>query len=290
MSTFLSLKMWLIFLHRLIKAMFPAEIVLLIFSWQSFKRLKDSVSMRFLTLFLICDLIARMVIFFAGVPFSGRYFYPLSVTIAIFAAAGITPFIGFLHRLMRNTQKVEESNSPKLYKFFNSNIIRKTARITEFQLYAFIILVIGISYSLKALHPRNDKPWLQMIPSKIKQLTPENSKPVIISNYMDERFGYYAGTTELYILKPDDNWNLLKRVKTENDSKWISFDNKRGIESFADKISKLNSNSIFIILRVGKDGNSPANTELIDKLPRLKLVKEFTDRKKRKLKLYMLLR
>ena len=268
MSSLFSLKMWWIFFLRLLKVIYPAELVLLPFAYKSFKLIKTSPYMRFMIVFLICDLGARAVIFFAGVPFSQRYFYPFAVIVAIFATSGIIPFVDIL----------------------SVKVLKRTSEMQKFNLYFFLIIVIGLSYSMKALRPRNDKPWLQAISSVIKQLSPPNTTPVIICNHLDERFGYYAGTTEMYQLYPSKDWLLMKRVKTENDSRWVPFDNKRGIKNLSAKIAKMNPERVFIILRVGKDGNSESNTQLTENLPGINLVGRFTDRKKRIFKLYTIKR
>ena len=156
----------------------------------------------------------------------------------------------------------------------------------KFNLYFLLIIIIGLSYSLKTLRLRNDKPWLQMIPAAIKQLTPPDTTPVIICNDLDERFGYYAGTTEMYRLDPDKKWLLMKRAATETGSRWAPLDNKRGIENLSAKIAEMGMERVFIILKVGKDGNSESNSELMEKLPGINLSGRFTDRKKRVFKLY----
>lgn len=220
--------------------------------------------MRLLVIFLLGDLGVRTLLFFSAVPFSQRYFYPFSVTITIIAATGIIPLVEII----------------------STKIIRKSSEINKFAIYALLITVIGVSYTLKAIHPRNDKPWLQMIPAAIRKLTPENKTPVIISNNLDERFGYYAETTELYQIHPEQNWLLMKRVPNKDDSEWEPLDQQRGISNLAEKIEKIGSNRVFIILKVEKSGTSESDIELNEKLPGINLSGTFTDRKKRRFKLY----
>jgi len=266
MNSLLSFKMWLIFIHRIFNALFPADLILLVFSLSSYKKLKESKALRFFSIFLVCDLGVRGVIFFAGVPFSGRYLFPFAVAIAILAAFGIIPLVEILQKVILK--------------------VKCNIKINTFYLYAILIIIIGISYSIKALLPRNDKPWLQRIPAAIKKLVPEGKTPVIISNKLDERFGYYADTTQIYMLDPAKNWVLMEKVKTDTDSKFIACSRKRGIANLAEKINELGAERVFIIMRVGKDGNSVPNTELLKKLPGIHLSGTFTDRKKRILKLY----
>jgi hypothetical protein len=264
MNSLLSLKMWFLLLKRLFIAIFPAELVLIPFAVKSFKLLKSSAVMRLLIIFLIVDLGVRTLLFFSAVPFSQRYFYPFAITISIIAASGFIPLVHFI----------------------SSKILKRTSTIQKFTLSALLIVIVGVSYSLKALKPRNDKPWLQMIPTAIKQLTPENKTPVIICNDLDERFGYYAGTTDLYQLHPDKKWLLLKRVQTEEDSDWAPLDQKRGIHNLAEKIKQMGSERVFIIMKVEKNGTSESDIELNEKFPGITLTGTFTDRKKRVFKLY----
>ncbi len=265
MKALLSFKMWLILLERIFSAIYPAELVLLPFSWKSFKLVKTSPIMRLLILFLIIDLGVRTLLFFTGIPFSQRYFFPFAVTVAIIAASGLIPLVNII----------------------SEKILKTTSATQKFTIYALLIIIIGVSYSLKAINPRNDKPWLQVIPVAIKTLTPENKIPVIISNKLDERFGYYAGTTELYKIYPKKNWQLMKKIKTETYSKWSPLDKKRGIQNLADKINQIGSDRVFIILKVEKSGTSKADVELNKELRGLHLTGTFTDRKKRVLKLYV---
>ena len=220
--------------------------------------------MRLLVLLLIGDLGVRTLLFFSAVPFASRYFYPFAIIIAIIAASGITPLVNII----------------------SEKIIKKKTEIHKFTLYAILILIVGVSYSLKAIKPRNDKPWLQMIPSAIKQLTPDNKTPVIISNKLEERFGYYAGTSEFYIIDAEKDWILTKKILTEEDSNWVPFDKKRGIKNLAKQINNLGSDRVFIIFQVEKSGTSKADKELNDQLPGIHLTGTFTDRKKRVFKLY----
>lgn len=264
MSKFLSWKLWLIFLHRLAKALFPAEIALFVFSLANFKKLKESRFLRWLLIFLVCDLGVRMVLFFGGVPFTGRYLYPFAITIAIFAVAGLVPLVTFL----------------------DEKILQKKLTDRKFQMYALIILIIGVSYSIKALLPRNDKPWLQAMPAAIRQFCPAGKTPVIISNNLDERFGYYAGTEEMYILKPEKDWLLMKRFEDEEDSKFLPLDKKRGIPNLAEKINQMGADRVFIFMYLDKNESTPSDTELTQGLPGIQFKGKYTDRKKRVYKLY----
>lgn len=260
----LNIKLWLILLERLFLAIYPAELVLIPFSIKSLKQLRASAILHLLFIFLLVDVGIRTLLFFSAVPFSQRYFFPFAVTVSILVVAGFNPLVDFISK----------------------KVIRKTSEAAKFTLAAVLIFTIGLSYSLKALSPRKDKPWLQMIPATIKQLTPPNSTPVIISNELDERFGYYADSHEMYRVHPDKKWLLMKRKKIKEDNDWAPFDQKKGISNLAEKINEMGSNRVFIILKVEKNGTSDADKELSENLPDIFLAGTFTDRKKRVFKLY----
>lgn len=264
MKPFFSIKLWFIFLHRVLKAIYPADIVLIIFVIPEFKKIMKSRAMRFMVIFLLCNLGVRLVPFFACVPFTQRYFFPFAVNIAILATYGIVNLVDFLDK----------------------KIINGRIKISKFQLYALLLLIIGLSYTAKALMPRNDKPWLQMIPDAIKQFIPAGKKPIIISNDLDERWGYYAGTDQLYRLHPEKDWQLMKQVRVGREYRWEEFDDKRGIPNLVEKIRQLGADRVFIILKVEKSGTSESEKELVDNFPGINLAGSFTDRKKRVFKLY----
>ncbi|MCK5844515.1 MAG: hypothetical protein KAG97_07395, partial [Victivallales bacterium] len=261
---FLSLKLWGIFLHRLVNASFPAEIGFLLFSKKTFTRIKESRATRVLVVFIFCDLCVRMIVFLAGVPFSGRYFLPWTAGVAILAGGGFVPMVEFIH----------------------SKILANRFSISRHHIYAFIILGVAIGYSIKALHPRNDKPWLRSIPAKIRSMTPDDATPVIISNYQDTRFEYYARPALFLCLKPDENWTLLGKVKRGDTVVWRAIDRKRGLTNLAGKIDRFGKRLVFIIFRLKKHGESRSAIEMLEKLPGVKLASTFSDRKKRRFNLY----
>lgn len=264
MKPFFSIKLWLIFLHRMAKAIYPADMVLMVFALPELKKIKESRAMRFLVIFLLCNLAVRLVPFFACVPFSERYFFPFAVNIAILATYGISNLVEFL----------------------DTKIIKGKIKVSKFQLYALLVLIIGLSYTAKALMPRNDKPWLKMIPAAMKRFVPTGKTPIIISNDLDERWGYYAQTNQLYRLHPEQDWLLMKQVRVGREYRWEEFDEKRGIPNLQEKIESLGMDWVFIILKVEKSGTSKSEKELVEKFTDIHLVGTFTDRKKRVFKLY----
>lgn len=264
MKSLLSIKMWFAFFARILKALFPAEMVLFIFAVPSLKDLKKSRMLRLLVLFILTTLAVRLIPFFAGAPFSGRYFLPFAVGIAIFATSGMIPLV----------------------KLLKSIIVKYFGHCNAFYIYFVLIAIIGVSYSLKALRPRNDKPWLQMIPKAIKHFSTSSAPPIIVSNNLDERFGYYANTTELYKLDFKKNWLLTKQFSNGNDSKWQPTNNHRGIDNLFAEFARIGKDKIFIIVRVPKKERSILADELCEYDKTLSLIGTFTDRKKRKFELY----
>jgi len=264
MKSLLSIKMWFAFFARILRAIFPAEMILIIFAIPSLKDLKKSRMLRLLIIFILTTLAVRLIPFFAGAPFSGRYFLPFAVGVAIFAVSGITPLV----------------------KIIESLILKKFRKCNVFYIYFILISIIGVSYSLKALRPRNDKPWLQMIPKAIKQFSTSSEVPIIVSNDLDERFGYYANTTELYKLNFKKDWLLTKQFSDGNDSKWKPTNKHRGIDNLFAEFARIGKDKIFIIVRVPKKERSILAEKLCNYDKTLSLIGTFTDRKKRKFELY----
>ena len=260
MNTVFSLRLWLIFLRRIMLSCYPAEVAFLLFSRKTFARIKESRALRVVLVFIVCDLAVRAVVFFAGVPFSGRYFLPWTVGFALLAGGGFEPLAEFAATRTR----------------VSKNIVG-----------IVVFCAIAIGYSIKALHPRKDKPWLQAIPAKIRSLTPEEMEPVIISNYMDGRFGFYADTSRLILLQPEKEWALyVQRRRCGGDVQWSQLKRDVGLKGLRGLVFGLNNQRVFIILRVDSHGASSDQVAELESLSCLRVVESYADRKGRRFKLY----
>jgi hypothetical protein len=307
MSTYFSPEMWFLFITRIFNSIYPVELILIIFfiiflfaslgknefcgkirnliklsshddipslNFRVKGIIQNRVSL-FLMIFIVCELGVRSVIFFAGVPFSGRYFIPFSISITIFAAAGIFPFSEFLTKAVGFVKiKIQP------WKFF----------------YA-IILITCFAYTGKALLPHFDKPFLKEFGAAIKKRSHNRGISVILTNKLDERVGYYGGTEhffKFYIHK--GKWYLQKKVRNKNASKWIIAGKRDSLSSFIQLIdSEIELNfpgekniNLFVIIRSSRNKTVNKELESLEKCKKMLFIQELPASKKRSMKLYEL--
>ena len=135
--------------------------------------------------------------------------------------------------------------------------------------------------------PRNDKPWLQAIPKAISYFNKTGKQPVIISNDLDGRFGYYANTKALYELKVQQNWTMYHSERRGEYDNLVPKYLKSSAE-FEKKIDSFGRERCFIIWRAGRKGYIIDDQILQKSFPNIKLLGVFKDKKKRVFKLYQL--
>ena len=309
MNSLLSLEMWGIFISRILDAIFPFEWFFLAFFilYIIAKNKNNTISklfgpekipgfninfkspvLIFIVLFILCDLGIRGMVFFAGIPFSGRYFIPFSISISIFAAAGIIPISNCI------ATKIPLKNKPSVHIII-----------------ILMLIAIVLSYSAKTLRPHFDKPWLQTFGRLIKENTGKNEKAVILSNKLDERYGYY-GNTELFIqFQTGKTWTIQKKIKNKNASRWILCKQTSNLNIFLEKLkqitnkmkrsdikNKLTSNNNseikpsykiknFAIIRTYGEKSLNKKLEELKKLANMKKIKSLPYKKNRKIILYM---
>jgi len=305
MTTFLSPDMWLIFTGRLLDSIYPAEFVFLAFMVLSIYlslskksklkffhnliipinsnkngtlqfHIRNIFSNRiffFLLTFIFCDLAVRTLIFFAGVPFSGRYFIPFSISFTIISTAGIFPL---------------------------SEFISKLAQYCKFELppwkaLFFILLIIFSAYSTKALLPHFDKQYLKVFGSAIKQNSMNSSNVIILTNNLDERVGYYSGTENFLSFNINNHkWILRKKIKNKNAYKWKIANNAENCQQFISilknelhsKIIKSENLKLFVIIRTYKNKKLNQKLTNFEKQPQMHKIKALPTTKNRVIKLY----
>jgi hypothetical protein len=229
----------------------------------------------FLLIFIMCDLGVRSIIFFAGVPFSGRYFIPFSITLTVFAAAGIFP----------------------LSEFLSKTAFRFNMKISPWKFFILILAVTFFAYSAKALLPHFDKPFLKKFGLIIRRKTPDENMAVILTNKLDERFGYYGGTDKfLQFYRYNGKWFLKKKVRNKNASKWISAGNADSLKSFiqllkeelASEFPGQNNISLFVIIRSSRNQSINKHLELFEKYSNMQFIKSLPASKGRSMNLYEL--
>ncbi|MBN1865262.1 MAG: hypothetical protein JW808_10210 [Victivallales bacterium] len=219
-----SFRMWLDLSGMILKSLYPAEIVLVLFSPLGFSKLRASRVFRWLLIFLVCDLGVKLLVFFAGVRFSSRYFLVFSLVVTFFCAAGMLPLAELLREIC----------------------LKVGLRLPVRTYVVLILLTIGLSYAGKGLNPRTDKVWISAVADVVSTVGASGDVPVLISTSDEERIGFYAGTEDFFIFKPEGKWRLLKRKQHKEVTKWMPC--SVGVESFDDYISSLGPRRIFFVL------------------------------------------
>lgn len=193
MHAIFSFEMWLILIDRFFSNFLPIIPVLLFFAWRERGTLKHSRGTELLLAFAFCDLSIRLLLFFGGIPYQGRYLHPLIIISCPFAALGFFGLLKFL-----------ESFSAKFKWLTRDNCIK------------VFCAVIIVAHGGKALSPPDRKVWLNEIPECIRKACPPGAKPVLISEFPDIRTAYYAGAEHL-ALERRDSIDYVAEWTFEND-------------------------------------------------------------------------
>ncbi|NOY76177.1 MAG: hypothetical protein GXP32_10375 [Kiritimatiellaeota bacterium] len=279
--------LWCIFLQRMLNVLYPVNVAVLFFlvyltlepAFSSFvlrvsnKRLPvlcDSAgtplrvtvfnllrkpkALPLLLSIIFCDLLTRMIPFFAGIPFSHRYLYPFALMSTLFAAIGLTAFSDGLQRFL--TTKVPSFSKKKLL--------------------IAILLVVVAAYSGKSLMPRLDKKWLRDIPEVIRRSTPEGSKPVLFTNYLDTRFAYYSGA-KLVQCFPKENFRMLIYTFRKNRNNFAWWNAPKRSPNFKQRVEKLGERAFLLVRRKRNEQDSLT----VDVLTFMSRVGEYSDRKRK---------
>ncbi len=181
MEALFSYKLWLIIAGRMLNALMPAYIALLVFFlWKGRGRIAGDAPFRLFAAFILADFALRLMLFFSGTPYEGRYFHPLVIAFSVFAGAGLIVFASFLSRFQGRFRFLTERNC-------------------LVGLAAALILANGG----KALNPPDRKCWLSEIPEEIKKRIPKGAKAVLITDNNDIRTAYYAGASHFKLARPD---------------------------------------------------------------------------------------
>lgn len=180
MSALFSPYIWIILIGRMLSALLPVMWVLLVFSIKGIGLLKKNSCFRLVLVFGLVDIAVRFLLFFSGVPYQGRYFYPFVIICIFPAAAG---FVWLLQWLLK--------------------FDKKPIWLTRKRIIIGLICLISLIHIGKALNPPSHKKWLDEIPEKIKDLCPKDKKPILISSIKDIRIAYYADAQWLKFVRPD---------------------------------------------------------------------------------------
>ncbi len=236
MGFIITIKLWLIFLGRLFEAVFPTNIVLLCFSWRGLKECWKSPGGRFLIILIVEMIISRLIIFFSGLPYQGRYLYPLAICLAIIAACGLDRLISLLKEI----------------KALKSAFATKITSV-------MIILMVAICIG-KGLWYSSDKLWIKEVSSFVQKSAVSFSvRPVLISGVDDLRLAYYSNAEYLrltfkdfsrYLLpEPRPRCQIQKTVRTSEDARtWVPIFSAITAKELDEGFKKIEAPKVFLFL------------------------------------------
>ncbi len=280
----LDVAMWGNLLDRITEAIFPIFVVFLCFSYFARRYFKDVSALRLILISFGFGLAYRMLVFFIGVPFPKRYFFPLACTGIILATPGFVAICSLLY------QKV---------------ILRFTKwKIRYEQLIFCCVLIVSLICIGKGLNPDFDKAWINEIADEIKKHSPAGAQPVLITNSSDHRIAYYAGAFYLYYALPPYAIFLLNKngkmidnhKKTINGAivcmgtgpiagQNIAIDMPYGLENLGRNVEELGGERVFFLMEESDKAFRARFSRTGNPFP-LKLIKEYRERKAPVMSLY----
>ncbi len=236
MKALLSIQVWIDFLGKFFDVVFPTVILLLAFSWNGIKGLKKTPALRFFMVFLVLVFASRIFLFLSGVPYQGRYLYPLSILMSMIAALGLDGMIGFLQ-----SRKILKSLPP--------------AKIA----FAAVAVLIMINAG-KALWYVPSKQWVKDVSSFVRQSHDgRGNAPVLISGVHDMRLAYYSKAKLLDLIfskfskyTPQDRKFKCQILKMDRGTfstlEWMPLYNIEGAGDFTKAVMGIDSPKVFLLL------------------------------------------
>lgn len=200
MRALLSIKLWIAFIAKLLKVLFPTMIVAAVFAVIGRKKIIKNAALHLLIAFGLVNLAGRLFILFAGVSYQERYLYIIVTVLLVFCGLGIVEFSAFLEKLIQR-------------------IVPENRFITSKNIFIFTVALILIINSAKGLRARLGKTWIRNIPQTILDHTPKGKRPILITGFDEFRIGFYADANFIRLNKPD---NLLYHAKFLFNGKEIS--------------------------------------------------------------------
>ncbi len=236
MQGLLSIKLWGIIFVRLMNAIFPTILVLLVFSYKDVRKAWKTPYFRLFMVFMAVEVLSRVFVFFMGLPFQGRYLYSISIFACILAGAGLLE----LARL----------SEPYLKKI---GIFRNVSAVA-----VILVIVLAIDAG-KGLANKNDKNYLEIITALVKENCPRG-KPIIISEINDVRIGYYAksdilnltykGSNDKYVVV-NKGWCIWLPDSRPVASKSLPVAQSDDMGKLPVALSHLGNENVFLVVRLG---------------------------------------
>lgn len=255
MQAIFSIKLWILLLKKTVDVVFPTVIILLAFSWKGLRTVKNTPEFRMFLIFLGVVSASRLFIFFSGLPYQGRYLYPVVIAVSAIAALGLNELIISLQNL---------------------KIFKKTS---SFKIAAIVVAAIVAINAGKALYFTPDKKWIKDVSALVRKSQDAKKPSVFISGVEDLRLAYYS---EAEFLKMDMRkfykFTPLDRVPKCQISKmsfvggvnmdWIPLYDINGADDFISKISKKEAPHVFLFL-------DDRDTDLLDMFEKEKVAFPF---------------
>ena len=263
MNSIFSPTLWWIFFQRIINVLYPVNVICFLFlaylalepliaalarrffrkripaipddsetpvRLGVFNTLRGAKGLSLVLAILACDLLARMIPFFAGIPFSHRYLYPFALMSTLFAAIGLTTLSDSLWR----------------------QLSRKFTKLSKNNLLLILLSIVFLAYAGKSLRPRFDKKWLLEVPKIIRAETPKGEEAILFTNYLDMRLEYYSGA-ELRQCYPKNDYIIVEAIYPKNGNNFMWRTASKGAAEFKKQVRELGDRAFLLVRRKRKE-------------------------------------
>ena len=284
MSPIMDISLWGSLIDRVIEAIFPVFLVFLCFTFMARKTFKDASALRLVLISFGFGLAYRILVFFSGVPFPKRYFFPLACAGIILATPGFIALCKILYdRVISKIKKWKISYEHFIF---------------------YCIVIVSLICVGKGLNPDFDKAWINEIADEIKKNCPPETQPVLITNSSDHRIAYYAGAFYLYYAFPpfpvfyvNKNGKIINNYKKCINGAIVSFgtgsisgqsiaaDMPQGLKNLKNNVEELGGERVFLLMEES-DKAFRKRFERTHNIFPLKLIKEYKVRKAPVMSLY----
>lgn len=219
----------------MLDAVFPTVVILLALSWKGLKAARFTSEFKMFLIFLGVVLASRLFIYFSGLPYQGRYLYPIVIALSPIAALGLNELIAYLQEL-----KVFQKISP-------------------FRIAGAIVAVIIAINAGKALYFIPDKQWIKDVSETVRKGRDANKTSVFISGVEDMRIAYYSESEFMKLdMQGFSKYTPIGSAPKCQISKmscaggvnmdWLPSFNIYGAEDFVSKIRTIDSPHVYLFL------------------------------------------